>query len=74
MRTLLLSLSLLLISGCSMSAKEACHRWIDSEAIYSSYDRCFSCAKMHGTKDVNAVRSCAFEREIEDVRSGALGK
>jgi hypothetical protein len=68
MKTVLSLILFVTLAGCSVSAKDACQKWLDSNQIYTSYDRCLSCAKTYGTKDLHSVRSCTFKRDIEEVR------
>ncbi len=57
-----------LLASCSVSPKKACQEWVDSQELHSSYEQCVSCAKLHGTKDLHAVRSCTFRRDIADIK------
>lgn len=56
------------LAACSVSPKNACQEWVDSQELHSSYEQCVSCAKLHGTKDIHAVRSCTFRRDIEAIK------
>jgi hypothetical protein len=69
MRTVLLITIVSLLMGCSISKEKACRKWVDSREIYSSYERCLSCARKHGTEDLHAVRSCTFTGDINELRA-----
>lgn len=68
MAKLLMVLSTALLSGCYTTPKQACRQWVDSQEIRSSYERCEACVKSVGSKDLHAVRSCTFKRDVESLQ------
>jgi len=60
----------ILVAGCSANTPRLCQSWIDTGEITSSYEHCMQCVKSYGSKDLRAVRECAFKKDIATLGDG----